>query len=112
MKKFKIKIPKIIWGVPIALISLRIYLAVVLGYIFARFLSGRLDSIVLNLGSYTLHFHHWLMGFFGIIFILILNFSPIIENIIFGFLGGLIFEGVFSYSDWHRIFTKRKSNKT
>ena len=108
MKKPKIKIPKAIFGIPIALISLRIYLAVVLGYFFARFLSGRLGSIVFNFGNYTLHFHHWMMGIVGLIFILIYSFSPSIENLVFGFLGGLIFEGVSSYSDWSKVVTKKR----
>lgn len=108
MKKPKINIPKFILGIPIALISLRIYLAVVFGYFFARFLSGRLDSVVLNFGSYTLHFHHWMMGAAGLIFVIWYNLSPVIENLAFGFLGGLIFEGLSSYPDWNRILTKKE----
>ena len=108
MKIPKIKIPKFILGIPIALISLRIYLAVVFGYFFARFLSGRLDSVVFNFGNYTLHFHHWMMGAAGLIFFLWYNLSPVIENLAFAFLGGLIFEGLSSYPDWNRILTKKE----
>jgi hypothetical protein len=107
MKMPKINIPKFILGIPIALISLRIYLAVVFGYFFARFLSGRLDSVVFSFGSYTLHFHHWMMGAAGLIFFLWYSLSPAIENLVFGFLGGLIFEGLSSYSDWNRILIKK-----
>ena len=83
MKMPKINIPKFILGIPIALISLRIYLAVVFGYFFARFLSGRLDSVVFSFGSYTLHFHHWMMGAAGLIFFLWYSLSPAIENFVF-----------------------------
>ena len=109
MKKPKFNIPKVILGIPIALISLRLYFAVVFGYFFARFLSGRLDSVVLNLGNYTIHFHHWMMGVIGLIFVLLYNFSPVIEKVVFGFLGGLIFEGISSYPDWNKILTKNKT---
>ena len=108
MTKPKINIPKFILGIPIALISLRIYLAVVFGYFFARFLSGKLDSVILNFGSYTFHFHHWMMGVAGFIFVIWYSFSPSIEKLAFGFLGGLIFEGISSYPDWNKILTKNK----
>ena len=108
MKKPKINIPKFILGIPIALISVRIYFAVVFGYFFARFLSGRLDSVVFSFGNYTLHFHHWMMGAVGLIFFLWYSLSPTMENLAFGFLCGLIFEGVSSYPDWNKILTKKE----
>lgn len=108
MKKPNIKIPKIILGIPIALKSLELYLAVVVGYYFAKFLAARISSVIFPLGNYTFHFHHWMMGVVGIILLFIYNFSPAIESIGFGFLGGLIFEGVSSYPDWHDIFKKKK----
>ena len=108
MKIPKINIPKLILGIPIALISLRIYFAVVFGYSFARYLSGRLNSVVFSFRSYTLHFHHWMMGAVGIIFFLWYSLSPTIENLAFGFLGGLIFEGLSSYPDWNKILTKKE----
>ncbi|XOB46288.1 MAG: hypothetical protein ACKKMV_02455 [Candidatus Nealsonbacteria bacterium] len=101
--------PKFLLGIPLVLISLRIYLALISGYFLAKLLSGRFNSVILTIGSYELHFHHWMMGIIGLIFILLYSFSPVIENLIFGFLGGLIFEGISSYHDWHKILTKKRN---
>ena len=108
MKIPKINIKKIILGIPIALISVRVYLGVIFGYLFARFLSQRLDSVIFSIGNYDLHLHHWMMGLAGFALFLIFSFSPLLEQLFIGFLSGLIFEGVTSYSDWHRILTRKE----
>jgi hypothetical protein len=107
MKKFKIKLPKFLLGAPVALLSLKIFFGGALGYFLAHFLSGKLNSVVLNIGSYKLHLHHWLMGVVGLTAVLLYQISPLVEQLFFGFFGGLIFQGIFNYSDWHRIFVKK-----
>ncbi|XOB40510.1 MAG: hypothetical protein ACKKMR_00660 [Candidatus Nealsonbacteria bacterium] len=108
MKKIKINKSKLLLGIPLALISLRIYLGVLFGYFFARFLSTRINSIILSIGSHKLHFHHWIMGFIALIFILWYSFSPLIDQLVFGFLGGLIFEGISSYPDWYKVIIRKE----
>jgi hypothetical protein len=108
MKFPKLNKAKLLLTIPLAILSLRIYLGAVFGYFFARFMAERLDSVILSFGSYHLHFHHWMMGLVGVLFFLLYEFSPSIEYFIFGFLGGLIFQGVTSYPDWYRILKKGK----
>jgi hypothetical protein len=107
MKRFKLKLPKFLLGVPVALLSLKIFFGGVFGYLLAHFLSGKFNSVVLSIGSYELHFHHWIMGVIGLTAILLYQISPLIEQLFFGFFGGLIFQGISSYPDWHRIFVKK-----
>ncbi len=109
MKKLEVNKVKILLGIPLALISLRIYLGAVFGYFFAKFLSSKLSSIIFNVGSYQFHFHHWIMGLIGLVFLLILNNSLWIDKMIIGFLSGLVFEGITSYPDWYKVITKKSS---
>jgi len=110
MKKFKIKLPKFLLGVPLALLSLKIFFGGIFGYSLARFLSGKINSLVLTIGNYKLHFHHWMMGFVALILVLLYEISPLANQLFCGFLGGVIFQGIFTYPDWHRVFFKK--NKT
>ncbi len=112
MKKIKIN-RKILLGIPLAIISFEIYLGIVLGYFLGKFLSGKktgqsgiIKSIVLNIGNYKLHIHHWLLS----LGILILN---LLTSLFFPFpkfslslLGGLMIQGIVCYPDWHKIFIR------
>ena len=106
---------KIMLATPIALISIEIFVGVIAGYITGRILSGKQDgqrgiirSIVLQMGSYRLHFHHWL-ACTGALAIFFLHSPPIFAHFSYGFLGGVIFHSIFSYSDWYKIITKPRS---
>lgn len=88
------------------------------GYFIGNFLAGSqvgqpgiINSIILNLGGWQLHLHHWLISLGILIFLcsflrrkyLIPSFFLAISS---GFLIGLIFQGVFHYDDWHKILIK------
>ena len=107
MKKLNITKSKFFLALPIALISLKMYFGGIFGYLTANFLSKRINSVVLSLGNYRLHFHHWMMGTLALVLTIFYNITPLMDQLFFGFLGGLIFQGIFSYSDWHRILSKQ-----
>ena len=48
------------------------------------------------------------MGAMGLTAALLIGFSPLITNLLCGFLGGLVFEGVANYPDWYKIIIKKK----
>ena len=88
------------------------------GYLIGKYGSGRKEgvrgrvrSIMIPLGKLKLHLHHWLISFVimslgltkGIYF-----FLP--PEVFYGFLGGLAFQGVYCYNDWHRIVQRRSAN--
>ena len=104
---------KIFLGLPLALISIQVFLGVLLGYFFGKIISGKktgepgkIKSIILKMGHYKLHLHHWLLS----TGILILNFLAGIflpfPKFSLSFLGGLAIQGILCYSDWHQIIKK------
>ena len=69
---------------------------------------GRVRSILIPLGSHRLHLHHWLICatliLIGVTKSFYLFFPP---EIFYGFLAGLVFQGLFSYGDWYRIIHRK-----
>ena len=112
MQKFhflkpKLVKPKFFLGLPLALFSLEIYLGAVLGYFSTKFFTGKIPSLAFNIGKWKFHFHHWLYGLAILISALYFNFLPF-PQLAFGFLGGMIFQGIYCHSDWYKILMKRK----
>jgi hypothetical protein len=107
--------PKFFLSTPLALLSVEIYLGIILGYFITKFCSGqepglpgKIKSFTFNIGNYKLHLHHWLLGFMILISALSLKFFPFLPQFSYGFLGGVIFQGVSCYPDWHKILSKQK----
>jgi hypothetical protein len=108
MGKLKINKSKILLSLPLVLISIKAYFGAVFGYFFARVLAQRVDSIIFSIGKLQVHFHHWIIGLICLIAAFLFSLSPLIGPLLYGFFGGLIFEGISSYPDWHKILTKKK----
>lgn len=104
---------KVLLTIPIALISLEIYFGVLFGYLLGKFGGGRMTgqpgrvkSIVFSVGKYRLHIHHWLCASLGaVVSVILFNFFPF-PQFSAGIVGGFIFQGIVSYSDWYRIIKK------
>jgi len=72
---------------------------------------GRIKSIVIPFGKYKIHFHHWLISAGIIILSLITNIHFLASAISYGVLSGSVFQGIYFYSDWHRmLITGRHQN--
>ena len=72
---------------------------------------GRIKSIVFPFGNHEIHFHHWLISSGIIILSLIMNVRFLTSAIFYGVLSGSVFQGIYYYSDWHRILvTRRRQN--
>ena len=107
--KPKLVKPKFFLGILIALISLEIYLGIILGYFLTKFFAKKVPSVAFDIGNWRLHFHHWLIALGILISALYYNFLPF-PQFSFGFLGGLVIQGISSYPDWHKILFKKKNN--
>lgn len=103
----KILKSKIFLSFPLALLSLEIYLGSLLGFFSFKLFTGKIPSLAFNVGSYRLHFHHWLYGSAILIPALYYNFLPF-PQFSLGFLGGVIFQGIYCYRDWYRVIVKQK----
>ena len=109
----KISKKRIFLSLPVALLSLEIFFGVILGYILPKIMAGKkagqagvIKSIILPIGKHRLHVHHWLYGFGILTSVFLFNFSIPWPQFSIGFLGGFIFQGIFSYPDWYKIFHK------
>ncbi len=98
--------------IALALISLQLGLGIILGYFTARFLAGkqvgqqgRIKSLTFQIGDYKLHLHHWLLSLGGLTFVFFFNLVHL--HFFYGFIGGWIIQGIFSYKDWKKILSKR-----
>lgn len=65
-----------------------------------------IKSIRLKLTKkYYLHLHHWLISSFAIILVIEKEvFSGLLQQIVIGVLSGIIWQGVYCYRDWYKIF--------
>jgi hypothetical protein len=96
-------------------ISLQLFFGMLAGYLTAKFIAGKetgkqgkIRSLVLNIKSYRLHLHHWLLAFGVFLLAFFLGYSFIYPRLFYGVLAGLILQGLFNYGDWHKIIKKRK----
>ena len=88
----------------------------ILGYFIAKCgggrtegIQGRIKSIIIPVGKFRLHLHHWLLGVLmmcvGLVKSIFLYIPP---EVFYGMLGGFVWQGVYCYSDWHRIIYKAR----
>ena len=111
----KISKKKTLLALPIALISLELYFGVLIGYFLGRVLagketgeSGKIKSIVFNIGRWRLHLHHWFFGLGIATSVFFLNLPFPFPQFSVGFLGGFVFQGIYCYSDWYKLLMRKK----
>ncbi len=72
---------------------------------------GKIRSIVIPLRRWGIHLHHWLYS----LLLISLSFATgthfITPEITYGLLGGLVFQGIYCYGDWHVILVSRHHPK-
>lgn len=108
---------KIILSIALVLISFEIFLGSVVGYITGKIFAGKREgkqgifkSIKINFGKYHFHLHHWLIYSVVLASAFIWNFLPYFK-FSFGFLGGMIYQGIFCYDDWRKILIKKRHHR-
>ncbi len=70
-------------------------------------IEGRINSIVIPVGQFRLHLHHWLIGVMMMcVGVAKSIFVYIPEEVFYGMLSGFVWQGVYCYRDWHRVFYK------
>ncbi|MBN1857437.1 MAG: hypothetical protein JW846_10860 [Dehalococcoidia bacterium] len=90
------------------------YLSIAAGFAISHFCGGeasgkrgRVRSLILPLRQYELHFHHWLLALVAATGSAIHGFSIGNPGVFYGLLSGLTFQGIYCYTDWHRILKRR-----
>jgi hypothetical protein len=112
MKKMRLLKPKILLGLSLAIISFQTFLGALFGYFLTKFLagkepgkSGKIKSIIFNIKNWRVHLHHWLIAF-GIFNVFLFWQPQPFSQFSLGFLGGVIFQGIYCYPDWSKILIK------
>jgi len=69
---------------------------------------GRVRSIIIPCRRYELHIHHWFLSFLLGATSGAAGFFLVAPELFYGFLSGFVFQGIYCYSDWHRIVKRKK----
>lgn len=88
--------------------SILFFCGAIIGYLAVNYLAKKLKSIRFSFGGYIIHLHHW---FFASVALLIIFFTGLYNSLSVLFLGlggGIIFEGIYCYNDWHKIISKKQ----
>ena len=108
-------VPKASLGALPMLLSFELGFALLAGYFAAYFVAGqktsergRFPSLAFDWGRYRIHLHHWLTSLGIFVVAAIASFFIVSPFLFYGFLGGIIVQGLLHYEDWTRIVTKQK----
>ena len=115
IKKSLPALPKVVFWLTPLLISLEAGLSMFLGYLIADFIAGkktseqgRVRSLVFDMRSYRIHVHHWLVFLGCIAFAFVLSRTAFgVPTVVYGFLGGIVVQGIIDYDDWKSVVRKR-----
>jgi len=85
------------------------------GFLIAKYLGGktngergRLRSFFIPLGKRKIHLHHWLISSWIMAFAMLKGVFLVSPEVFCGFLGGLVFQGIYYYTDWYKILVPRR----
>ena len=81
------------------------------GFLIARYLGSKtvgqpskIRSCFIPLGKYKIHLHHWLLSSCAMILFALFKGAHVLPpDLFYGFFGGIVFHGIYLYSDWHKI---------
>jgi len=68
---------------------------------------GKVRSIVIPPRRWAIHLHHWLYSLFLVSLSFATGVHFLTPEITYGLLGGLVFQGIYCYGDWHVIIVGR-----
>ena len=109
-------------------ITLTAALSLALGYIFllswlvgllaSRYIagdepgeSGRFRSFIIPFRRWRFHLHHWLYSSLLLALSLVSGLHFFSPTVTYGVLGGVMFQGVYYYDDWHVVILQRERKK-
>lgn len=73
---------------------------------------GRMRSFFIPLRTHKIHLHHWLLASLVIGLVtgitLIYSIDFLSSDLLYGFFGGIIFQGIYCYGDWYKVLVPRR----
>ena len=93
-------------------------LTLLLGFLATKYMAadsvgerGKIGSIVIPFIRWRIHLHHWLYSLWLIGLSSATGMYFLTPTITYGLLGGVAFQGIYSYSDWHIILIKKHQTR-
>ena len=94
------------------------FLSWLLGFLASKYVAGqssgeqgKIGSIIIPFRRWKIHLHHWLSSLCLIGISSTIGIHFLTPAITFGLLGGLAFQGIYCYGDWHVILVSRHKLK-
>jgi hypothetical protein len=94
-------------------VSIIFVVGIILGYLGTDFFkkkfldTGKIKLIILRLGDYRIHVHHWILGGMAISFVAYVNLVYSLPIVVLGGLGGLIVHDFYTDKEWYRVIYKK-----
>ena len=96
-------LPGITLAVSFYYVSIIFVVGIILGYLGTDFFrrkfldTGKIKLIILKLGDYRIHVHHWILGGIAMSLIFYMNLAYSLPIVVLGGLGGLIVHDFHKY---------------
>jgi len=92
------------------------FIAWSVGFLLVKYLGSKtvgepskIKSYFIPLGKYKIHLHHWLLSSCAIIIFTVFKGAYVLpSDLFYGFFGAIVFQGIYCYSDWHKILILRQ----
>jgi len=95
------------------IISFELGISLIAGYLISFLFAGkqtkmrgRVPSLAFRFKQYRIHLHHWLVFSHVLALTLILHFFVASPLLFYGFLSGIVAQGIVHYEDWYSIVQK------
>ena len=105
--------------VAIIMLGYHFFVSCLLGFLISKSAAGKstgepgkVRSLVIPFRKWGIHLHHWLYSLCLIGLSSITGMHFLAPDITYGPLGGLVFQGVYCYSDWNLIIISRNKTRT
>jgi len=93
----------------ISFVSLFFSIGLIIGYITGNYFSKkilegktRLKPLIFHIKSWKIHLHHWFLSVLAVLSVVVLGYFAHFPEIIYGILGGLIFQDIYWDKKWHK----------
>ncbi len=87
-------------------------LGILIGFLIAKIFSGKktgeegkIKSLKFNVKNFTIHIHHWFIATLILVLLVLIKFY---NDLVYGFLLGLIIQGI-TYPDFYKIIYRKKT---
>ncbi len=114
-KKLVVILPTIAMSITLGYLF---FLSLLLGFLATKYMAaesvgerGKIRSIIIPFIRWRIHLHHWLYSLWLIGLSSATGMYFLTPTITYGLLGGVAFQGIYSYSDWHIILIKRHKTR-